>query len=41
MKYKLQDLIKLKTQGVNTTTDSVKYVDKGFKIVQAKNIEQF
>lgn len=41
MKYKLQDLIKLKTQGVNTTTDNVKYSDKGYKIVQAKNIEQY
>ena len=41
MIYKLQDLIKLKTQGVNTTTDKVKYVKKGFKIVQAKNIEQY
>ena len=41
MKYKLRELIKLKTQGVNTTTDNVKYVDKGYKIVQAKNIEQY
>lgn len=41
MKYKLKELIKLKTQGVNTTTDNVKYVDKGYKIIQAKNIEQY
>lgn len=41
MKYKLQELIKLKTQGVNTTTDNVKYTDVGYKIVQAKNIGQY
>ena len=41
MRYKLQELIKLKTQGVNTTTDNVKYTDEGYKIVQAKNIEQY
>ena len=41
MIYKLKDLIKLKTQGVNTTTDKVKYSNNGYKIVQAKNIEQY
>ena len=38
MRYKLIDLLEFKTQGVNTTTDHISYVDKGYKIVQAKNI---
>lgn len=41
MIYKLKDLIKLKTQGVNTTTDKVKYSNNGYRIVQAKNIEPY
>jgi type I restriction enzyme S subunit len=41
MKYKLEELIELKTQGVNTTTDKIKYVSEGYKIVQAKNIEAY
>ena len=41
MIYKLKDLIKLKTQGVNTTTDKIKYSNSGYKVVQAKNIEQY
>lgn len=41
MKYKLADVLKNKTQGVNTTTDKIKYVDIGYKIVQAKNIEEY
>lgn len=41
MKYKLADVLKNKTQGVNTTTDKIKYVDSGYKIVQAKNIEEY
>lgn len=41
MKYKLIDLLDFKTQGVNTTTDNISYVDKGYKIVQAKNIAPY
>ena len=41
MKYKLIDLLDFKTQGVNTTTDKISYVDKGYKIVQAKNIAPY
>ena len=41
MKYKLEDLIELKTQGVNTTTDNIEYVSQGYKIVQAKNIQPY
>ena len=41
MKYKLIDLLDFKTQGVNTTTDKISYVDKGYKIVQAKNITPY
>ena len=41
MEYRLEDLILLKTQGVNTTTDNIEYVDKGHKIVQAKNIQPY
>ena len=41
MKYKLNDLLDFKTQGVNTTTDNVSYVNSGYKIVQAKNIEPY
>lgn len=40
-KFKLEELIKLKTQGVNTTTDKVEYVEHGIKIVQAKNIGEY
>lgn len=41
MKYKLIDLLDFKTQGVNTTTDHISYVEKGYKIVQAKNIAPY
>lgn len=41
MRYKLIDLLESKTQGVNTTTDHISYVDKGYKIVQAKNIAPY
>lgn len=41
MKYKLEELIELKTQGVNTTTDNIEYVLHGHKIVQAKNIQPY
>ena len=41
MKYKLEELIELKTQGVNTTTDNIEYVLQGHKIVQAKNIQPY
>lgn len=41
MKYKLMDLLNFKTQGVNTTTDHISYVEKGYKIVQAKNIAPY
>lgn len=41
MKYKLFDLLEFKTQGVNTTTDHIMYVNKGYKIVQAKNIAPY
>ena len=40
-KYKLKDLVKEKTQGVNTTTDEIKYVSSGIKIIQAKNIKKY
>lgn len=41
MKYKLIDLLDFKTQGVNTTTDHISYVEKGYKIVQVKNIAPY
>lgn len=40
-KYKLSDLLATKTQGVNTTTDNIKYVDSGIRIIQAKNISKY
>lgn len=40
-KYKLSDLLATKTQGVNTTTDNIKYVDNGIRIIQAKNISKY
>ena len=40
-KYKLNDLLETKTQGVNTTTDNIKYVNHGIKIIQAKNISKY
>lgn len=39
--YKLSDLIELKSQGVNTTTDKISYSDTGIRIIQAKNINKF
>jgi type I restriction enzyme S subunit len=41
MKFKLEELVLIKTQGVNTTTDNVKYSSEGVKVVQAKNIDQY
>jgi type I restriction enzyme S subunit len=41
MKYRLGDILNLKTQGVNTATDNIKYVNSGYKIIQAKNINRY
>ena len=39
--YKLDDLIKTKNQGVNTTTEKVNYVNSGIKVIRAKNIRDY
>jgi type I restriction enzyme S subunit len=39
--YNLDDLIKTKNQGVNTTTEKVSYVNSGIKVIRAKNIRDY
>ncbi len=39
--YKLGDLFVLSNQGVNTTTENVKYSDAGRKVIRAKNISPY
>ena len=38
VKFKLDDLIMKKNQGVNTTTEKVKYSENGIPVIRAKNI---
>ena len=39
--YKLDEVLLSKNQGINTTTEKVKYTDHGYKIVQAKDIQKY
>jgi type I restriction enzyme S subunit len=39
--YSIKDIIKFKSQGVNTTTEKVKYSQYGIKVIRAKNIDDY